>query len=166
MSQAALQFNEVELEGIMEQFLVQGATLKDARGLSEREMETIYTMGYTLYSQCKYQDAERVFKFLCVYNHLERKYFMGLAACRQMLKDFQGAVHAYTQAVILDVEEPDAHLYAAECLLAQKSEVNAESALFAAIYWAGDRPECAAVKRRAQTLLDLLKSRSQKEVAS
>ena len=154
-----------DLKDIVQTFLSEGGTLADIRGFEEKDMEVIYSMGYQLYNHGKYKDAEDVFKFLSFYNHLERKYLMGLGACRQMLKNYEGAVQAYGYAAMLDVEDPSAHLHAADCLLALERLGEAESALEATVHWAGDKPEHAKTKGRAQGLLQLIKEKDKTEGA-
>ncbi|MBF0103143.1 MAG: SycD/LcrH family type III secretion system chaperone, partial [Desulfobacterales bacterium] len=139
------------------EFIKKGASFKDLRGLTDKDMEAIYSLGYTAYNNGKFEDAMKVFKFLSFYDHMQKKYWMGLAGCRQMLKDYAGAVQAYAYIAILDVSDPKVHLHAADCLMALKSYKEAESALLAAVHWAGDQSGYADVKNRALAVLQVLK---------
>ena len=86
------------------QVLAGGGTLADLRGLGEQDIETIYSIGFNFYNQAKYAQAEPMFQFACVYSHLERRYWMALGNCRQMAKNYQGAIDAYGFAFMLDAE--------------------------------------------------------------
>ncbi|CAM2005062.1 SycD/LcrH family type III secretion system chaperone [Acanthopleuribacter pedis] len=157
------EFSMDDYKDIVETFLTKGGTLADIRGLSAEDMDVIYSMAFNLYNHGKYKDAEDVFKFLCFMDHMERKFLMGLAACRQMQKNYEGAVQAYSLAAVYDIEDPKAHLHAGDCFLALERYAEAESALAAAIHWAGDKPENKESKDRAQSLLDLLQRKPNEE---
>ena len=146
----------MELKGVLARLLVDNATLGELHGLEQKDMNAIYAMAYNLYNHGKYKDALEVFKFLSFYNHLEKKYFMGVGACRQMLKDFNGAVEAYGYAAMLDVEDPKVHLHAAECFLALQRFEDAGNALHSVLHVVEERPAHAPVRDRAATLLQLL----------
>jgi type III secretion system low calcium response chaperone LcrH/SycD len=149
-------FTEADIKEIVESFLTNGSTLKDIRGLSEKDMEAIYSIGYSYYNNAKYAKALDIFRFLCFYDHLERRWWMGLGATQQMMQDFEAAVNAYRYAALLDVEDPTAHLHAADCFMAVGNHEEAESALMAVVHWSGDKPEYAGMTQRAQELLKLV----------
>jgi type III secretion system low calcium response chaperone LcrH/SycD len=157
MTPRQVQFNQADLDEIVKSFIENAGTLKDIRGLADKDMEAIYAMGYLYYNNAKYEKALDVFRFLCFYDHLERRWWMGLAATWQMMKNFEDAIEAYRFAALLDVEDPTPHLHAADCFLAIGNTKDAESALMAVIHWAGEKPEHAAKKERAQALLQLMK---------
>jgi len=71
------------------QVLAGGGTLKDVRGLSQDDVETVYAIGFNLYNQAKYAQSEPMFQFACLYAHTEPRYWMALANCRQMQKKSQ-----------------------------------------------------------------------------
>lgn len=156
MTQAAPQLNEEQLQEIVETFIQSGLAYKDLRGLSDKDMEAIYSLAYTLYNHNKYDEAMKVFKFLSLMDHTDKRYFLGLAACRQMLGNYDKAIEAYQFAAVLDVEDPIVHLHAADCLLAAKRFDEARSALHATVHWAGDQVAHKASKDRAEMLLNLL----------
>ncbi|MEI2740862.1 MAG: SycD/LcrH family type III secretion system chaperone [Candidatus Competibacter sp.] len=138
---------------IVEHFLATGGTLGEMRGLNRQDFETLYSVAYHLFNQGKYDDAENIFKFLCFYNHLEKKNWMGLGSSRQMRKDFDGAIQAYSFLALLDVANPYPPLHAGDCYLALGKLEEAESGFFAAVHWAGDKPEYQAARSRAEVLL-------------
>ncbi|MFO1349197.1 MAG: tetratricopeptide repeat protein [Gammaproteobacteria bacterium] len=69
----AIDFGTDELGRFVENYLATGMTLGEIRGLGRQDFEAIYGVGYNLYNQGKYDDAENVFKFLCFYDHLEKR---------------------------------------------------------------------------------------------
>jgi type III secretion system low calcium response chaperone LcrH/SycD len=106
-----------------------GGTLKDVRGLSQDDIETIYALGYNLYNQAKYDQAEPMFQFACLYSHTEQRYWMALGNCRQMAKKYQPAIDAYGFAFALNLEDPWPVVQSAICYLALQNKDLAGQAL-------------------------------------
>ncbi len=151
------------LEQIIDHFLSVGGVFKDAHGLSNEEMEAIYSVGYNLYQSGKYKDALNIFKFLCFFDHLEKKYWMGLGAVHQMMGNYERAVESYSYATLLDIEDPRPALHAADCYLILGNKEAAESALNAVIEFSGNDPAKKQFKERAETLLSMVKSEGNEE---
>ncbi len=104
--------------------LLQGRqSLKDARGISDEAIDSIYGVAHELYVGGKYAEALKGFSLLCLYDHENLKHWMGLGYCRQMLKDYIGASTALSYATLyLDSDDWELYLNLARCLimLAQK----------------------------------------------
>ena len=143
------------LEEILNHFMTVGGVLKDAHGLTDEEMEAIYGVAYNLYESGKYEDALQVFKFLCFFDHLEKKYWMGLGAVNQMLKKYDDANNAYSMAAMLDIDDPTPAMHAANCLLLAGKKKEAESALNFVKEMAPKEQQ--HLRDRAESILDLMK---------
>lgn len=105
-------------------------TLRDVKGISDDEMDAAYTVAYNHYSVGRYEDAESIFNFLILLDHLNEEYWMGLGASCQAQKKFKEALSAYQNVVgNLNVENYKAAYYAAECLLGLGDKENAAKAL-------------------------------------
>ena len=112
--------------------LIQGeATLKQLKGVSNDELEAIYSLAFGYYRTGKYDDALKLFQFLVMFDHLNAKYWMGLGAVQQVLKDYSNAVLSYGYSSFLKLDNPKPQLHAAECFLAMGDKVKAASALYA-----------------------------------
>lgn len=159
--EATPQFTEDELGELMLNFMKNGKTLKDLKGLTTDNMEAIYGVAYSAYNAGNLEQALKVFQFLCYFDHLEHKYWMGLAATRQMLKDFSGAVDAYSYAGILNIHDPRAPFQAANCHIALGNRDAAISGLTATIEFSGNRPEWKDLKSQAEAMLGLLQSNTE-----
>jgi type III secretion system low calcium response chaperone LcrH/SycD len=132
------------------QVLAGGGTLKDVRGLSQDDVETIYAIGFNLYNQAKYAQAEPMFQFACLYAHTEPRYWMALGNCRQMQKYYQPAIDAYGFAFVLKQEDPWPAIQSALCFLAMQDKVSAGKALdLADQVVAGGKPDETARQRVA-----------------
>ena len=133
----------------------QGATLADLKGFTRKHLEALYTVGFNAYNSGNYKQALKVFQFLCLYDHLEKKYWMALGACRQLMKQYKDAVDVYTYAWSLDMDDPTAALHAADCHIALGDRDAAISGLRFAAKNSVDKPELHAVKERAEALLKM-----------
>ena len=122
------QMTEAEIAEAAKKFL-DGATLKELKGISNDEMEAVYSLAFNYYRTGKFDEAEQLFNFLALFDHLNPKFWMGVGAVRQVKKDFPGAVQAYGYASFLDLNNPKPQLHAAECFLAMGDKRNAASSL-------------------------------------
>ena len=91
--------------------------LKDARGISDEAIDGIYGVAHELYAGGKYAEALKGFRLLCLYDHENPKYWMGLGYCRQMLEDYMGAATALSYSTLyLDDHDWELYLNLARCL--------------------------------------------------
>ncbi len=107
------------------------ATMRELKGITKAEMEAVYSVGFNMYRTGRYDDAEKIFRFLVLFDHLEPKYWLGVGAVQQVRKDYQGAIASYGYSSFLDLSNPKPQLHAAECFLAMGDKVNAASSLLA-----------------------------------
>jgi type III secretion system low calcium response chaperone LcrH/SycD len=142
---------------IANKMLMQGMTPKDAMGLSSSYLENIYAQAYRLYNTGKYTEAIHLFRILIMLNAMEPKYMLGQAACFHMLKEYFNAIQTYTMCSALDPHNPIPHYHSSDCFIQMKEYLSAMICLELAIERAGDKPEYAKMKERAQLSLESLK---------
>ena len=105
------------------------ATLKQAKGVTNGELEAVYSLAFGYYRTGKYDEALKLFQFLVLFDHLNAKFWFGLGATQQAVKDYQGAVASYGYCSFLNLENPKPQYHAAECFLAIGDKRNAASSL-------------------------------------
>ena len=108
-----------------------GATMKQLRGISNEELEAVYSLGFGYYTTGKFEEAQKLFEFLVLFDHLSTKYWFALGAVQQARKDYQKAIASYGYSSFLDLENPKPQFHAAECYLALGDKDNAASAIMA-----------------------------------
>ena len=118
-----------------------GATLKEVRGITNDELEAVYSLGFGYYTTGKFAEAQKLFEFLVLFDHLNTKYWFALGAVQQAKKDFQKAIASYGYSSFLDLENPKPQFHAAECFLALGDKSNAASALLALEQYAPQNTE-------------------------
>lgn len=114
-----------------EAFIKDGATMKQLKGISNEELEAVYSLAFGYYRTGRFEDAFKLFQFLVLFDHLNAKYWFGLGAVQQATKDFGNAVVAYGYSSFLNLKNPKPQFHAAECFLALGDKVNALSSLAA-----------------------------------
>ena len=63
------------------------ATLKQMKGVTNDELEAVYSLAFGYYQTGKYEEAHKLFQFLVLFDHLNAKYWFGLGATQQALRD-------------------------------------------------------------------------------
>ena len=122
------QITETAIKEAAKKFL-EGSTIKELRGITNQELEAVYSLAFNYYRTGKFDEAEKLFDFLALFDHLNPKFWIGVGAVRQVKKDFSGAVQAYGYASFLDISNPKPQIHAAECFLAMGDRRNAASSL-------------------------------------
>jgi type III secretion system low calcium response chaperone LcrH/SycD len=131
-------------------------TLGDFHGLEEEDYEMLYGLGHQLYQQHRFDDAVEAFRFLATHKHSERRFIKAYASALQMTREHDAAIAQYALAGMLDPDDPAIPLHACECLIAAGRRDEAAEGLAIAMELCEGEPQHAALRQRAQALLDLL----------
>ena len=158
MSEEVQQNDGEELEDTLLEFFGKGGTFKDLKDMSDDAMEAIYSVAYNLYQGGKYDEAQKVFQFLCFYDHFNRKYFLGLGACQQMMKQYEQAIEIFTFATVLDADDPRPMLYIGDCHLGMGDKEKAKGCYETVIEWGAGQAAYADEIERAESMLENLSS--------
>lgn len=94
-------------------------------------------MAYGLYRNGNYADARDFFRFLSIVKANDRRHWLGLGACSQMMKNYSTAIESYSVAALLNPNDPYVHFYAAECTYHSGDVPKAISTLESALTAAG-----------------------------
>ena len=141
--------------------LMQGTVqFKDVQGFSDENMEALYTVAYNAVQAGLFEKAEKLFRFLALFDNSQEKYWNGLGISLFNQSNYDGALQAYSMATLLNVDDPLAPMRLAECHLALGDIETAVGTLEVALEIAGDNPEHAAAREHAEGLLGLLRSKS------
>jgi type III secretion system low calcium response chaperone LcrH/SycD len=96
----------------------QGITLKEIHGISDEQMDGLYSLAYDFYNQGRLDEAEKLFRFLCIYDFYCVDFLMGLAAVYQLKKMYQKAADLYAVAFSQSDSDYRPMLYSGQCQLA------------------------------------------------
>ena len=142
----------IQIAEMLQPSFTKGVPLYITRGLPKEHLETLYVMAYNLYSQEKFKEALQVFETMAFYNHLDKRAWIGAAACSKMLKRYDQALTEYACAALIDGEDPAPAFHAFDCYLALKKYSEARSALDAVISLSENKPQYADFEKRARAL--------------
>jgi type III secretion system low calcium response chaperone LcrH/SycD len=109
--------------------LLKKESLQQTFGISAVEMEEVYSEAYAFYQDNNYPQAVSSFQRLVWLNPYTVKYWMGLGASLQLLKQYERALYAYAVWALLECENPYPHFHAFECYSASKNKEESAKAL-------------------------------------
>jgi type III secretion system low calcium response chaperone LcrH/SycD len=138
--------------------VLSGLSVGEAAGISKETLEAGYGLAFSLYNSGNFTDAETLFKALCLYNHQDERFWMGLGGCRQMGGNLDGAIEAYGMATFCDnLGSPAPSVHAGMCYLKKGDKENARALFDAAVELGeAENKEHRAYQDRARAMLDLL----------
>lgn len=139
---------------LMTKVFEQGMSFKDAVGISDESMESIYGHAYRSYNSGNYDEGRELFRVLTMLNPLEPKYLLGVAACNHMLKDYEKAIESYVSCTLMNADDPLPYYYASDCCLKINDISSALIFLQIVVDLAKDKKEYAIIKDRAQLTID------------
>jgi type III secretion system low calcium response chaperone LcrH/SycD len=146
--------------GLVRKIIGENLSPQDALGYSNKQVEELYSQAYHLYKTGKYSDGLTLFRTLAMCNQTEPKYFMGMAACHHLMKEYKEAVNGYTFAALLQPEDPIPHYHIADCSIHLNDSFSAMISLEMAIKRAGDIAEYKEIKERSLLALKGLQKSS------
>ena len=145
------------LSSIIESITTNDTLPKDAIGLNDNAIEAIYAQAYHNYNAGKYSHAAHLFHMLHLLDATEPKYQLGLAACYQMLGEYENALLVYGFCQIIDPENPVPHYHASDCYLKQDLIPACIAELQMAVDRCGNEEQYRLLKERAILTIQHLK---------
>ena len=151
---AAVEYTQEELE-TMTKAVLNGATIGDVCNISQDMLESLYSLGYNLYTSGNYKDAEIVFSGLCLY---DPRFWMGLGGSRQANGKYREAVDAYGLCSAMEaLSSPVPVLQAGMCYLKMGDREKAKGSFVTAVSMGEEgNPEHEAARGKASAMLAIL----------
>jgi type III secretion system low calcium response chaperone LcrH/SycD len=103
--------------------------LKKVEDLTDEMVEQFYTYGYAQFKFGRYSQAIEVFRVLCARRPFESRFWFGLGASCQELKQYEAALKAWAMAALTERNDPYPHFHAAECAFSMHKFEDARLAL-------------------------------------
>lgn len=134
-------------------------TLRELKGVTDGELEAIYAVGVNFYKAGNYPDAEKIFRFLTLFEHTSSRFWTSLGSAQQVQKRFADALKSYQFASFLDLHNPKPMYYAAECFLMLGDKTNAQLALASLAKYAPDDDKGRRFKAKGEALKKILEAK-------
>jgi type III secretion system low calcium response chaperone LcrH/SycD len=145
------------MEGLLSNMFEKGMLPKDAMGLSDGLIESIYGHTYRLYNTGKYDEASQLFRLLIMLDPTAAKYVLGLAACFHMLKEYRNAAATYLLVSMVDANSPIPYYHASDCYIHLHEPALAILNLEQVVELSGNQEQFSTIKDRARITIDSLK---------
>jgi type III secretion system low calcium response chaperone LcrH/SycD len=145
------------LEAMSRNVLEKGMPPKEAFGIPDERIESIYAQAYRLYNSGKFAESAHLFRLLLVLEPTESKHYIGFAACLHMLKEYELAIKSYITAGIVDPQNPIPYFHASDCFIQMRDQGSALLMLEMAVKRAEGKDEYQVLKDRALLTIDSLK---------
>ena len=129
------------LSGLWLAYLAKGGSMRELRGLDEKQLEAMYKVAYGRHSSGLYDDALLIFRHLCLLDHRNYSYFLGLGITQSKMGQYAQAAATLSYAQRLDKKDPRAPLAMGGCFIELKKGDLAKQALTSAISRA-EKSEC------------------------
>ncbi|MDP0588907.1 MAG: hypothetical protein QS748_06840 [Candidatus Endonucleobacter bathymodioli] len=98
-------------------YLAQGGTLRERRGLSQNQMDTIYRVGFGYYSTKNYKESLVIFKYLSLLDHRNHSYLLGLGVTLKEIQQYDEAMAVLDCAIHIDETDPRSYICMALCMI-------------------------------------------------
>lgn len=98
--------------------LMSGHSMAEVTGFTQTDMDQLYAFAHRFYEQGQLNEAERFFRFLCLYDMRNPDYWFGLAAVKQLQGEHQNAIDLYVVAFAQGREDYRPMFYTGQCHLA------------------------------------------------
>jgi type III secretion system low calcium response chaperone LcrH/SycD len=130
--------------------------------VSTKQLESLYTLGYRLYSAGNFKDAETIYQALVLYNYHDLRFWMGLGASLQGLENYQKATEVYGMAgLVSKLNDPEPFYYAGLCFLKLEDYQSALASLdVLSSMDKTDNPRAEEFKDKALKLIELIKNKA------
>lgn len=92
--------------------------LKEMSETGNEQVQGLYAHACQFQEQGRLEDAEKLFRFLCIYDFYNSHYWMGLAAVYQVSGHYRKAIELYAVAFAQDRGDYRPMFYTGECQLA------------------------------------------------
>lgn len=146
------------LEFMIHNFMDRLMILQELEGISDDELETIYALGFNLFTYGKYEAAKNIFASLTAYAPYTAYYWRALGAVNQQLKDYPEAIATYDMAIANDETDIVSYVYRGESQILSGNIEAGIKDLEEAIRIGAQYPESKPWVERSQLLLNLHKT--------
>ena len=127
------------------------------QGLTKKHIEALYMKAFRLYETGKVTDALTYFHLMLLLNSNDKRAWLGCAACFEIMKQYDPAIHCYLYASFVDRNDPMSLFRAFHCYLEINEKNYALQALEMAIQIADENNELyGELKKQALNIKNIL----------
>lgn len=147
-----------ELAIILKKVFVDDVPPAQALGLTKENIGEMYRYAFQEFKSGNIETAREFYKILFKLDPRNPSFSLSLGVCHHRLKRFKVAIATYLLSAWLDCTNPVPFFYAYDCFMNINDKFGAAVMLSNAIAAASDQPAYAAIKSKAQLLLNDLEN--------
>lgn len=148
--------SNVKAEEAFKALITKGIPLYFTYGLTQEHLDVLFETAYNLFSKKKYKEALSVFARITIWNHFEKRGWIGSGVCWQLLHRYNNAIDCYSRASLIDIKDPLPIFHAIECYIALKMYSDAHAALEVIKPLIKDKPEFIRFKNASAKIEQFL----------
>lgn len=139
--------------------------LDDFPGLDMRHLEAAYGIGFEIFKQGKYEDAEKIFYCLAMMNHFEVRYWKALAVTLFTEHKYDAALGIYLAAYCLNPSDIEVVSAMADCCLALGNREGAIEFFTQVLDVFQETKQRQDLAQRAQGTLELIQQKHEETIS-
>lgn len=130
-----------------------------SKRVSNEQIEVMYSIGHSTFMQGKLDKALNVFQLILLYRPLDARILEACATTLKRMGRFEEAIPVYGSVMVFgDMKNPMPSVHIAECLAALGRKNDSEKMLYPILDDSALDAAYTDVRRRAENLLEMLKS--------
>ncbi len=129
-------FEKLKDPDLVKRQVSEGRTFQEILEYTQEKMDKFYEIARNLFAVEEYEKASDAFIFLTTLNPYMHSYWLGLGMTEQLKGDYQGALLAYSMAILTELDSPLPHYHSASCYIALNDKASAMNSLKAALEFA------------------------------
>ena len=90
---------------------------KEVRALPAAQERALHAEAFSQYEKGEYRTAAALFTQLILIDPFSFAYWQGLASAKQLCRDYEAALQAWSLAVLIETKDPSSYFHVAECLM-------------------------------------------------
>lgn len=139
---------------VLEEVCINGKTPGNVMNISKAILDWSYMNAYKLYQTGNFKDAVPTFRVLVWLDPTRFEFAFGLAACYQMLKDYENAIICYMKLSARFPDNPLPMFHAADCFKKKNLHSVCYAALQEVIRICGNDPRYSKIAEKSRLLAE------------
>ena len=104
-------------------------TIARCKGMNRQFLDSMYALGYQYYEHQHFDLSSKIFRYLCIHDHLEYRYLAGLGASEYRRGRYVEARSSLKASLFLNSDQPNVLLNLSICLIALREYAEAATIL-------------------------------------
>lgn len=145
--------SKMQPDDSLAEFFSQGGSLRLLGGMDNDHLDKLYRYAGQLFDSGEFTAARNIYHLLSNFDHWNAEFLLGLALSHQRLGAHELALHSFSRAGAIIIDDPRPAFFAAISYQQSHNPDYACKALHAAMRWCGDLPHYQEIRDHAANML-------------